>query len=458
LRTAADLTVDLQADLLRQRRMRVRARPRLVISPRTLTRAQLWWSPKVLPLLAAASLSALAAGASAHEVLPSLAALLISAVGLGSYAHLINDWADVRSDGLAQKPNQLAPVPTWLRALLVASALALGLAPWWFVPLALGSWWLLAALVVLPLVYSARPCRLKGRALAGALADALNAHVLPVAFAMLLAADGAAPGALWRFAFASALVWSAAFGFRSIVVHQLADGAADRAARVRTFVVRHGAVRATVVGRRAFGVEVVSLVALWGTVAWLAPLAGAFLAGYLLLWVLNLKWNPRPFNPTPRQPDAWMPLAEFYEVWPALALAGALTAQDLDWWPLPVALGLLFTGPIIKQSTDLWHLVVPVARDLWHNLVPAVLDLWHKLGPAARAFGFWLRRTGRSGWNRAGVVVRAAIWKVRDVPWHLRVLWYDGWVGRGRYAIMRVTRRQGRRFRRIVLRRHPHVS
>lgn len=421
-----------------------------MIDLRSVTRAQRWWSAKVLPLVAAAALSALVTGADAHEALPQIVALLISAAGLGAYAHLINDWSDIASDHVAAKPNQLAAVAMPARLALVATSAAVGIGPWFATGLTAPLWGAIGVLVALPIVYSAPPMRLKGRATAGVIADAANAHVVPMIFTMELIADGGNRSSAWAAAIASTLVWSASFGVRSILVHQLGDEAADRAARVMTFVVRHGSIRSVVVGRRAFGVEVVGLAGLWLVVVRTAPVAGAFLAAYLLVWALNLKWDHRPFNPTPRQVDAWMPLAEFYEVWPALALTGVLVSRDLAWWPLPTAIAFLFTGAITKQAVDLWHLLVPIGRDL--------RELLRRLSArAGRAAGWWV--AGKvTPWVRTKCDVFVA--EVRDVPWHLRVLWYDGWVGQSRYAIKRsmnsiwlFVRRQGRRFRRIVLRR-----
>ena len=421
-----------------------------MVDPRALVRAQLWWSAKVLPLIGIASLSALAAGTSASDGLPRLAALLVSAAGLGAYAHVVNDWADIEADEAAGKANLAAAAGPGVRGGLVAAALVVGLAPWLVVDLRVELLALLAALVALPLVYSARPIRLKGRAAAGAIADAANAHVVPIAFAMLLLADPGDQDGRWRFAFAGALVWSFGLGIRSILVHQLADEASDRAARVRTFVVRHGPVRTVVVGRRAFGIELVGLAGLAAATALLAPGAAAFFAAYLGLWVIALKWDTRPYNPVPRQKDAWMPLTEWYEVWPALAFAAALVVGSADWWPLPVAVCVLFASAVLKQGRDLLELVRIGLVELWALLRVVVVRSWFLLLTLLGAL--------RNLANRVG-------WQVRKVPWHLRVLWYDGPVGRARYAAKRgITRvwlffrHQARRFRRIVLRRPPPLA
>lgn len=406
-----------------------------MVDLRALVRAQRWWSAKVLPLIGVASLSALSAGTTAADGLARLAALLVSAAGLGAYAHVVNDWADLEADRTAGKANLAGTVTPTTRGALVAATLVIGLAPWLIIDLEAGLLVALGALVVLPVAYSAPPVRLKGRGAAGALADAANVHVVPVAFALLLLAAPGDRSGSWTVLAACALVWSFGFGVRSILVHQLGDEAADRRARVSTFVVRHGPVRTVVVGRRAFGIELIGLVGLVASVARSAPGAAAFFLGYLALWIIGLKWDSRPFDPVPRQPGAWMPLSEFYEVWPAIAFGIALTARSTDWWPLPIAVCILFAGAVLKQSRDL----LEMAR-------VALIE--------ARAL---LRRIGGA--------LQWLGWRIRNVPWRLRVLWFDGPVGRARYAAKRAitrmwlfARRQGRRFRRLVLRRPPPIS
>jgi len=396
-----------------------------VADPTGLVRGHIWWSAKVLPLIGAAALGAMAAGTPAADGIPRLAALLVSAAGLGAYAHLVNDWADIEVDAQAGKANLVGLVAPWARIGLVAASLCLGLAPWVFVSLGGGLRALLGSLVVLPLLYSARPLRLKARAAAGVLADALNAHVVPVAFSAALLAEAGHLDGAGRTAVAAAAVWALGFGVRSILVHQLGDETADRAARVRTFVVRHGVHRAVVVGRRAFGIELVGVAGVLVSLAVLAPGVLVFFGTYLAIWLLARDWSAHPYLPVPRDRTAWMPLSEFYVVWPAMAFAVALVVGSEDWWPLLAGIVVVFAPAVWKQTVDLADLLVAAGKTLGSGL-------------------HWVA------------------WRLRDAAWRARVLWYDGWLGRVRYAAKRgVTRvwlfwrRQGRRFRRIVLRRPP---
>lgn len=428
-----------------------------------LVRAQRWWSSKVLPVLAAGSVSALAADTSPDDGLLRFAAMVVSAAGLGAWAHVLNDWCDLEGDRLASKPNALSGLAPQARAGLAASALVVGIAPWTILRPAPVVSLLVVALIVLPMLYSIPPVRLKGRAAAGVAADAAQAHIVPTLVALFLLRDAADPGRDWWLALAASLVWAAGFGVRAILVHQLRDELNDRAARVRTFVVRHGAVRAVVIGRRAFILELTGVTALLVASVILAPWAAVFFVAYLFLWVLALRWDHRPFDPVPRQAE-WLPLAEFYEVWPALLFAGSLCAADPGWWPLPAAIVLLFTGAVAKQVVSLGALLRSAAHDtrlVGRAIVRRAGMGWRAAEGGAVTAGWRVR----SAAARLGALANAAVWRLRDIPWRLRVLWYDGWVGRARYAAIRwgialwlFARRQGRRFRRIVLRRTPPHS
>lgn len=373
-------------------------------------RSQLWWAPKLLPVLAAATLAALTAIAEPVPTLVRLAAMLVSAVGLAAAAHLVNDWADIGSDAAANKPNMVAAMKPLRRITLIAATYAWGIAPWLLVRPGSAAIALLGLLVVLPVIYSVRPLRLKGRGLLGVIADALNAHVAPTAFAFVLVVEQGAVTPAWKLAFTGALVWSFGFGVRGILNHQSVDRSNDRLADVHTFVVRRGR-RATLrLGWLALFIEIAGLLVMAAAVGMAAPWTAAVLVVYLGLWLLDRQWESRPFHPVPDRSDAWMPFAEFYEVWPLVVFTIALCVHDIGWWPLPIAVLVGFLQPIAKQASDLAALLSHVFKDL-------------------RATGAWI------GWR----LNSAAMW----VGWRLRnvatwIWWHPlGWI---RFQVLRRAR------------------
>lgn len=115
----------------------------------------------------------------AGDVVRRLVLLIASAIGLATFGHLLNDWFDVASDRRAGKPNRLAGTSVKVRALTAGVALAAGLAPWAWLTLSTFSVILLVSEVLLFVLYSVPPARLKERGTWGVLADAVYAYVVP---------------------------------------------------------------------------------------------------------------------------------------------------------------------------------------------------------------------------------------------------------------------------------------
>lgn len=340
-------------------------------------RTQLWWSPKVLPVLGTALLAALLADAEPGPGLTRCAALLVSAAGIAAGSHLVNDWADIGADAAAGKANLAAALAPPLRIGLLVLALAVGLGPWMLVPIDGAARGLLAALCLLPIAYSVPPIRLKGRSLAGVLADAADAHVIPTLLTFLVVADAGTRGGAWRLGLLAAGGWSTGVGVRAILHHQMIDLPNDQAAGVWTFVSSEGRGTAQRLGTAAFVVEAAGLGGLIVALASVRPLVLAPFAAYALLWTAQQRWSPRRFEPVPSPGNEWTPLVEFYQVWPAVLFAVALVIDDRRWWPIPLLIVLAFGGAVAKQGADLVHLLATVGHDLHVALrLQATRALW----------------------------------------------------------------------------------
>ncbi len=147
----------------------------------SLVRSGQWWDHKVPPLIAAAALTMLpAVGMDGPGLLIDVVLFLVAAVGVAAFGHVLNDLADIRTDAIAGAPNQMAPLPPSTRAGILVATLLAGLLPWIWLPRTGTVLALLGIEVGLLTVYSLRPIRLKDRAAAGVLADALYAYVVPI--------------------------------------------------------------------------------------------------------------------------------------------------------------------------------------------------------------------------------------------------------------------------------------
>jgi 4-hydroxybenzoate polyprenyltransferase len=281
------------------------------------TRAGEWWANKFSPLLATFYATVGLLGGSLLPLLGRLlglvAALLVGAI----YVSIINDWTDLAADAAAGKTNRLAGRPAWFVGLALGGCLLVGSAfGWYFWHLShVVAWLYLAAWVVYSL-YSLPPVRLKARGLAGALADASGAHLLPqllVVAAVQAWLGRAVPGAWW----VAVGTWALACGLRGIVWHQLGDAAADAQAGVQTLVVRWGAGRTQRLGQAVvFPVEVVAFGMVLGLSqpGWALALLGLY-GG--LEWC---RWRIWGYRPVVLVPDSRMVLTDYYLFFYPLAL------------------------------------------------------------------------------------------------------------------------------------------
>ncbi|MGB3409660.1 MAG: UbiA family prenyltransferase [Microthrixaceae bacterium] len=421
----------------------------------SLVRAPIWWTPKVLPVIAAAALAAIAADVSAGEGLPRVIAMVVSAVGVAAFAHVVNDLADREVDRIAGKRNALSNSPGWMPWALMSACGVLAITPWIFVSIGIPAAVVLATLVLTSIAYSVPPVRLKRRGLLGAVADAAVAHVLPTVFAFMLMGSAGSRTTAWWVATVGATVWALGFGIRSIVVHQILDMDSDDRASVETFVVQRGTHRSARTARDAFSLELLGLGLLAFVTVWVAWGAAIYFAVHLSLWLNHRRWERQPIDTVPTRHGQWMPLAEFYEVWPAIALCGVLVVEDLRWAWLLGALIVIFWSAVEKQLLDQLTMLVELASWIVDVLGPILERLGIRTGMTSRSawgrivtFGWAIR----SGMNRCYHAIRIALrefgfklgrtwWSIFRAHWRVR-----HWFG----PLVRLVRRQKRRAKRIL--------
>lgn len=314
----------------------------------SISRASQWWSHKIPPVVGAAGFAVLLHPGDSEWIIWGLALLIASAIGLATFGHLLNDWCDMATDARAGKPNRLAETSVKVRALVLTVAVIAGLVPWVWLPLTTFSAALLGVEVLLFVLYSVPPVRLKERGTLGVLADAGYAYVVPFLLAASISTITSADAA----GLIALATWGAAIGCRSILFHQLEDLDGDLQAGVRTAAVTLGPERITSLVRTVLlPVEAISLIVL-GILArsWILT-AVVLLAGlYRVVQVslLGTGQSPGSFhqddpavrvisfqfaNPLVEQ---WFPAG----VWLAYALV-----EPRGWWVF-AALILLFDSPI----------------------------------------------------------------------------------------------------------------
>ncbi|MEZ5321579.1 MAG: UbiA family prenyltransferase [Microthrixaceae bacterium] len=264
-------------------------------------RSEQWWDYKIPPLIGAATIAWLVHPSgelrTSGRFAIALGLFLLSAVGTAAFGHVLNDLCDVEVDAAADKHNGLTRFAPATRMLFAITALAVGVAPWVWLPrsgVALG---LLGAEVALLTAYSAEPVRLKRRGVLGVLADALYAYVLPILLAMVTfsGAPRSSPATIACYSLVAR--WMFLVGLRGIAVHQLDDLRADRRAGVRTLALALGADRVIRTAGTLVVLEAVTVVATFAILSWITSsvLSIVLLTLYVLYRSIQLKlmWSPR---------------------------------------------------------------------------------------------------------------------------------------------------------------------
>jgi hypothetical protein len=175
--------------------------------------------------------------------------------------------------------------------------------------------------------------------------------------------------------------------------------------------------------------EMLGLVGLAAVTIWVARGAAIFFALHVALWLHHRRFERPAIDMVPTRPGQWLPLAEFYEVWPAVAFGATLTASDQKWGWLLLVVALAFRSAVLKQVLDELTLIAEVGG----RIAVRAGMLW-------RATESTLQRAVR--WSRDAIV--RGWWALYRTHWRVR-----HWFG----PLLLFVRRQGRRFRRIVLRR-----
>ncbi len=325
----------------------------------SLVRSGQWWDHKVPPLIAAAALTMLpAVGMDGPGLLIDVVLFLAAAVGIAAFGHVLNDLADIRTDAIAGAPNQMAPLSPPARAGVLLATLLAGLLPWVWLPRTGTVLALLGTEVGLLTVYSLRPIRLKDRAAAGVLADALYAYVVPIMLTVAVFVQiGGVPAPGWSI-LAPVAVWMLLMGLRGILWHQIGDLAHDRRAGVRTLATRIGAER----GGQLLGWMVLLELAAAATALvtigvgidqlWL-PLFGAAYLTYRtfqmsILWTEPLRASALKHHNGRIRFIGFVVLNEFVERWLPVAALVVLALEVPLMWVAVVAHLLLFDNAVFE--------------------------------------------------------------------------------------------------------------
>lgn len=152
---------------------------------------------------------------------------------VGAGAYLLNDYSDLVPDSASGKWNAVQHTGKTVALILITILWSAGALIVYTLPGDLLL--LLGGQLLLLLLYSVKPFRLKERRITGVVADALYAHVVPELMLLVLAGEYA--GIPWSFA-GCLLGFTFLTGLRDILVHQLNDAENDRFSGTKTLAVQ----------------------------------------------------------------------------------------------------------------------------------------------------------------------------------------------------------------------------
>lgn len=334
-----------------------------------------WWNAKTPVLLTIFFVASFAADLDPHSIVVRLAVVLVWLVAAAAFGHYVNDVFDLEDDLVAGKPNTTTSHSTVTKVAISTALAALALAPW--LMLRANGWQigLVAGHLLIFLLYSSDPVRLKERGWVGVLTDSLYAHILPglvVVFAVpgLHTMEAGAP------LLAAFVAWQGLSGVRNILNHQFEDHDNDVLSDTHTIATIKGAGWVRRFVKRAL---VLPEVVVFYTVAILLPkLGGVLVVGhvvytiYVYLREVSFRIEEKRLGKLETGSYDFLSgvvLNEFYEKWMPLLTTVTLMAYDVRWAAALAALLVLFPSLPRRFQTDVKYVVFTLSRRTYWALI-----------------------------------------------------------------------------------------
>jgi len=329
----------------------------LIKSLRTL-RFQNWWISKIPPLLSYVFMIMIIQKQVLFDMWYVLILLVVWMIGAAAFGHYINDVFDLTDDLKAGKENKTQNHNAYQRWGISIGLGILTLAPWLLLPKNQLNLSLVLAQMVIFLMYSAPPIRLKVRGIAAVLADAVYAHVIPGMVVVTTAwqLNGEFPmDLLVLFA-----VWQLFIGVRNILNHHIDDYENDKVSGTRTTATVHGTKKIKrVIKILLIPIEITLLMVIFYKLGNPFRYGLIFYAIYIVYTfnreVTYLRENMGEYKGPGRYDYlSGILLNEFYEKWiPIILLIILGTADPLIWGLLALHLGLFW--PVTKSFVRDYH-------------------------------------------------------------------------------------------------------
>ncbi|MFN8295422.1 MAG: UbiA family prenyltransferase [Chitinophagales bacterium] len=165
---------------------------------------------------------------------------ILLSIGIAGIGYAFNDYHDYHDDIINNKQNLFLKFSKMQGILLVFFFVILSVFPWFILPFDKLSLLLIFTEIILFVVYTLPPFRLKERGFAGVIADALYAQVIPCILATYTYSK-IEKGISFQYIFIwNYIIWLIIVGSRNIINHQIHDFDNDMNTQTSTFVTNYG--------------------------------------------------------------------------------------------------------------------------------------------------------------------------------------------------------------------------
>jgi 4-hydroxybenzoate polyprenyltransferase/sulfatase maturation enzyme AslB (radical SAM superfamily) len=308
---------------------------------------------------------------------------LIIIIGTASFGYLLNDFTDREDDRKAGKKNQSALHSSLTLLVILVFSLVLALSAGFLLPRFYQNTILYFALLILFLIYSVNPLRLKRFPVTGIIIDTLyNCTFMSLVIINTVYLSSTAGITIDDFVWFVIVLWTFMKGSRGILLHQLMDRSSDKKSGVKTFVIWFSAGKSLrILTRIMLPVETVC-------VAFLVILLSGYVPGFYLILISFLvyflskpnTWKLQKITFRKFRFKLFFGINDFYEVWVPLSLLVYLSVRDTGFLFLLALHSLFFYKGIIRSFKDVLDTVTGGLGAFYPFVIPAYNLSFHLRG------------------------------------------------------------------------------
>lgn len=321
-----------------------------------------WWHYKAAPLMAFIYAKAYINVIAPLELASVALVFFVAVVGIASLGHFINDIADIKEDERSGKENFVSKLNKNQIILSIVLLLLLSVLPWFYLKIDAFIIGLLILQLVLFLVYSFKPFRLKKRHLWGVVADTLYGQIIPALVVLAVFSYYGHSLVLFHpinpFSFVL-IFWLFCKGGRNIILHQLDDRKTDKYVGTNTFVVKFGCVFSlNLINRIILPLEFVSFAFLLYFASNVFAYFYLFFAAFLVFTFFKFSlWKVFVLPPRQMRFKFLFFLNDFYEDWLTVVMLAYLISLNSFFVFYLIIHLLLFPKTVVNFVKDINHFI-----------------------------------------------------------------------------------------------------